>query len=773
MCQIRNFLRWDNEDSELLQSIAKKIMVTTLGVYLFWHIIGTLGWPQIFSPSLYLISLGMALVGIGSLKLIKDYYFLAQVVWNLGLTILTIMAYGFYHRPEIVLFLCFLPIMSEVMLGFKPTLVLESIIIVLALFWNNISFLPALPGHYNIALILSSMASAALGWGISYNLVISIESSSQHYREAVQRLNEAREHRAEISVLLKDVNNANYQLDRMNLMLSYAREQADKAREERDRFALAVSHELRSPLNFIIGFSDLMINSPETYDDLNSWPPGLYDDINEIYKSSIYLMQLINDILDMGKMDAKQFTVFKEKIDFSLIVEDVVEMVQTAFTNKGLELIIRVDPDLPPVFVDRTRIRQVLLNLVTNSLRFTKQGSITIRAFSYNQDLLRVEVIDTGSGIAKEDIPNVFREFRQLGNSGQPSREGSGLGLSIGQRFIRMHNGEMGVESEPGHGSLFYFTVPFHHAIDDVKVIDKDTTIEEVKEETTSVQEKIPLLLLLTTDAFSARVFIKEIEGYKVTILTDPHQLESVVENTFPRAVILDENLAVDVDVQRFIASPPYDLPVLTLSLPVIRQDRNSNLPEGVLDYLVKPVPRQILVETVQKIKMKVNTILVVDDDPSMARFVNQALKTAEEDPHSLYSGLKILTALDGQEALKFLHSLPVGAVFLDLDLTDMNGLTLLNQMLQDKDLKQIPVVIISASDPPATFSPQQKGRFSVLVHRAYERNELIELVRSALHEINPVYGDDLANGQTHNPLDNLKTEETAIFGNEQKSSGN
>ena len=738
--KLLSIIRWETEDRELLQSVAKKVMGTTLGVYLVWHMVATLGWPQIFSPSIYIITLLIAIIGLIVFRLLNHFYLIAQIIWNVGLAAAIILAFFFYDEPQVLLLFCFLPIMAEVMMGLKPALILEGMIITTFLFWNHLWLAYPILDHYQVVVILASMASTALGWGISYNLVASIEASSLHYREAMKRLNEAREHRAEISVLLKDVNNANYQLDRMNLMLTYARGQADKAREERDRFALAVSHELRSPLNFIIGFSDLMVNSPETYDDLKSWPPGLYDDIKEIYRSSTHLMQLINDILDMGKMDAKQFTVFREKLKFSEIAEDVREMVHASVVDKGLDLIIEIDPDLPPVFVDRTRIRQVLLNLVTNSLRFTRQGSITIRAFKSTPDLLKVEVIDTGTGIAKEDLPKVFHEFRQVGDDNLHSGEGSGLGLSIGRRFVRLHNGEMGVKSEPGRGSIFYFTVPFHQQIDDVHVINEDSTFETLKTVPDVEPEKVPLLLMLVKDAFSARVFIKSIKGYKVTILTDPHQLASVVEKTFPRAVIVDDNLANHPDVLSFSADPPYDVPLVTFTLPVSRQNRSSNLPEGVLDYLVKPVPRQVLIETVQKLDLKVNTILVVDDDPSMARFVTQALRPNENSEAVVSENLKILTALDGQEALRYLHSIPVGVVFLDLDLTDMNGLTLLNQMLQDKDLRKIPVVIISASDPPSTFSPQQKGIFSVLVNRPYDRNELAELVNAAVHEVNPVY---------------------------------
>ena len=215
-----------------------------------------------------------------------------------------------------------------------------------------------------------------------------------------------------------------------------------------------------------------MVNSPSTYGNVRSWPPGLYDDVNEIYKSSNHLMQLINDILDMGKMDARQFTVFREKIDFQLIIDDVCGMVHSSVENKGLKLIVEVQSDLHPVFVDRTRIRQVLLNLVTNSLRFTHKGSITIKAYPFSHELLKVEVIDTGTGIAKSDLDKVFHDFRQVGEDKQRSGEGSGLGLSIGRRFVRLHDGEMGVESEPGKAySSFFFTVPFHQKSDEYSLI--------------------------------------------------------------------------------------------------------------------------------------------------------------------------------------------------------------------------------------------------------------------------------------------------------------
>ena len=449
-------------------------------------------------------------------------------------------------------------------------------------------------------------------------------------------------------------------------------------------------------------------------------------------------MSLINDILDMGKMDAQQMVLFKEKIDFAQVIEDVRQMVHSAVESKGLKLVIEVQPDLPLVYLDRTRIRQVLLNLVTNSLRFTRKGSITLHAFMESEDLLKVEVIDTGVGIAKADQPKVFKEFRQVGNQTWQRSEGSGLGLSIGRRFIQMHGGDLGLESELGKGSTFYFTIPIHQQVDTLDVSEGIEEIENSKKDLTD--EKSPSLLFLSSDAFSVRVFAESMQGSKATLITDPTQLYTAVASTYPRSVIIDEALATNIHVQNFLHKPPYDIPVYIFPIPLSRQNRNSNLPEGVSDYLVKPVPRQLMIETIARLQIDPPTVLVVDDDPGMARFVTQSLKTGNEDDIQLPADLNILTALDGQEALRFLQAFPVGIVLLDLDLTDMNGLTLLNSIRQDDELRKIPVVIISASDPPPTFNPTKIGEFKMRVNHTLTGKELVDILNANLKQVAPVF---------------------------------
>ncbi len=731
--------RREIEDAELLQSTSRKVILTTSAIYLLWHFIATLGWPAVFSPSLWSCTLLMLCVILLSLRLLGRHLYAAHAVWFAGLGGTILLAYSLYLRPEIAFLLALFPMMAEVMLGLRATVIVEAAILLLAFLWGKIPFHQPLPGGYPLAVGLLSLATTLLGWGLADNLVSAIEASSYHYREALKRLEEARQHRAEISVLLKEVSKANYQLDRLNNMLSFARAKAEEAREERDRFALAVSHELRSPLNYIIGFSDLMVNSPETYGDPTAWPPGLYDDIQEIYRSSNHLMGLINDILDMGKIDAQQMTLFKEKVELSAIVSEVRDMVSHSLELKDLYFQVELDPGLPVLYVDRTRIRQVLLNLVTNGLRFTRQGGITLRARCEKPDLMQVEVQDTGSGIAKEDLPKIFNEFRQVGNQNWRREEGTGLGLAIGRRFIQLHGGEMGARSELGQGSTFFFTLPILHPIDEPGALGPlgwpSSSHPPVRG---TVEDKNPLLLFLSADPFWARIFAESLTGFKITLLTDPEQLLPLTNELYPHAVIVDQAILGMETVQEFIRNPPYDLPVITFAIP-ININRVTALPTGAVSYLLKPVHRNKIIETVRSLGPDVRTLLVVDDDPSMVRFVTQSLKSGEGDAGALPVEYTFLTALDGAQALYHLHSTPVDAVLLDLDLPDINGLSLIEQMQKDEQLRLIPVIIVSANDLPQSLNTQQ-GVFQVLVNRPFTNNELKSVLTAALNDVSLSY---------------------------------
>lgn len=741
---LQTLLSRDAEARTLYQSSSRKIIWTVAGVYLVWHMLATLFWTEIFSPDLWLCTVVMVVTVWGALRLLLRSYVLAQVVWFAGLSLSVLIAYNLFHRPEIALVLAFLPMMAFAMMGLRGALGVELLVVLIATTWNTLLWMAPLPAGYQTGVVIASLAATALGWGISDNLISANEASSFHYHEALERLEEARRHRAEVSSLVKELGKSNYQLDRLNQMLSAARSRAEEAREERDRFALAVSHELRSPMNFIIGFSDLMVNSPETYGPLETWPPGLHDDVQEIYRSSTHLHGLINDILEMGKIDAQQMVLFREKTDLGKLMEDIRRMLVGAVEKKDLALDLLVEPDLPEIYADRTRIRQVMINLVMNALHFTATGRITMRVLRQDDRFLRVEVEDTGSGIAEEDLPKLFREFRQVGSQNWRRDEGTGLGLSIGRRFIQLHNGEMGVKSELGRGSTFYFTLPIEEInVEEYKA--PEFLLENAVLIPPREPEDQPLVLFLSVDAFWARIFSEALDGYKITLLTDPEQLYPAVAQYYPRAVLIDQAVQQHPLVQNFLQRPPYDLPVIFLTTPV-NLNRVTSLPDGVRNYLVKPVSRQTLSQIVQALGEDVATLLVVDDDPGMVRFVTQSLRSEETNPLKY----RFVTAFNGTEAMQHLRQEPIDAVLLDLDLPDMNGFSVLEGMQQDPRLQKIPVIIVSANDLPQALINQLKGDFQVLINRPFSRRELAEMLKGVLEHAAPDYsGNRPADGQT------------------------
>lgn len=728
----------DDEAFGLLQSTSRTAILTTGAVYLAFHLTATLIWSTYFSPRLWICTAMMGVIVGTSLWLLPRAFAAAQVVWFVGLTATVLAAFNLFDEPMVLLILAIIPMMAVMMVGLSGALVVSAFSIVVILNLAHIPWLNPVPSNFQIVLIFASLAMGGLGWGMSNNLVSAIEAAVYHHGLAVQRLEETRKHRAEISVLLREQGKTNYQLDRMNKMLEYARARAEEAREDRDRFALAVSHELRSPLNFIIGFSDLIVNSPETYAPIETWPAGLYQDIEGIYHSSNHLLGLINDILDMGKIDAHQMTLLRDRVTIEQLISEVEEMAESTVTEKGLWLHLDIEKNLPGLYIDRTRIRQVLINLITNALRFTKQGGITLRARLQDTHTIRVEVEDTGTGIPSEELDRIFDEFRQGGTSNWQRTEGTGLGLPISRRFIELHGGTMGVESKIGEGSIFHFTLPVIEVPADLQDIESDALhLVRQKHQPFQPLETDPLLIFLSPNGLWARLLAEALHGYRVTVIREAATLAPLVQQLFPQAVIVDESLADQEAVRHFCDNPPYDLPILTFTSP-IDTGREADLPPNVLRYLVKPINRAVLMETLQKIP-EARRLLVVDDDPNMIRLVTQLFKAEELTSGSILD-YDLLPAANGLEAFNTLMGGKVDAVLLDLNLPDMDGFSLMDTMQADSRTRNIPIIIISASDLPQATVAQQKGTLKISIDRPFTREDLAHAIVALLNEVAPVY---------------------------------
>jgi signal transduction histidine kinase len=249
-------------------------------------------------------------------------------------------------------------------------------------------------------------------------------------------------------------------------MLHQAEEQAELERATAERlreidrlksdFLASMSHELRTPLNSILGYSEVMLDGID-----GQLPDAALEDVQAIYDSGQHLLSLINDILDLAKIEAGRMELDFEPTPLEMIVEEIKRVSRIMLKDKPVDLIIDIADDFPFVYADRVRLRQIMSNLISNAIKFTDRGDVRVTAQLQNAfGMAHISVRDTGIGIEPNHLSIIFEQFRQVDGGSTRRTDGSGLGLPITKRLVEMHGGEIWVESQPGVGSTFHFSIP-------------------------------------------------------------------------------------------------------------------------------------------------------------------------------------------------------------------------------------------------------------------------------------------------------------------------
>ena len=631
----------------------------------------------------WVIGLSFGLAGIASLGSLLLHWNipLAGAVVIVGLLLLTFGALAFIPEPRVLQFapliiLC--AVATTGMIGGVATFVFVMCGIVAAS-----RFVP-LP----ISSIEDTLAIGAgtliLTWLTTKPVFATLAWSWMGYAEANWARQELERHQGELTRALQGLNVAQHRLEQLNQELAWARDAADEARRLKSEFAANISHELRTPLNHIIGFSDVMVNAPETYGG-EVLPDSYREDIEAIHRSARHLAQLIDDVLDLSQIEAERMGLAKTWANLGEIVDEAVAVVTRFLQSKRLYLNVELCADIPRVLVDRTRIRQVLINLLGNAAGFTEQGGITVRAVVRDHDVV-VSVSDTGPGIRPEDIPKVFEEFRQLDGSTRRRHEGSGLGLAISKRFVELHGGSIWAEAEIGKGSTFSFSVP----VAETSVITAPYSGERpiwdrLAAEWTSGRKT---LAVVSEDPALAHFIHRFVEGYDIVsakTLADAAKL-CIAERVDALLVAGDSTIDSLREIRR-TPELPANIPIIACSLPS-RRDLARNL--GVASYLVKPVERDDLHAVLAALGPSVESLLLVDDDPDTLRLFARIIRAAPRR-------YRILRATNGPTALHLMRSARPDAVILDLLMPDVNGYDVLATIRREPSLQDITVVVVSA----------------------------------------------------------------------------
>jgi signal transduction histidine kinase/DNA-binding response OmpR family regulator len=516
-------------------------------------------------------------------------------------------------------------------------------------------------------------------WLSARQLVAALGWMHSTYLQTQRLLEQLRAERGSLARTLKQLEDAYQRIEKMNYALIEAYGAAEEARRLKTEFAANISHELRTPLNIIIGFSETMANAPETYRGVR-WSPVLRGDIEQIYQSSRHLLSLIDDILDLSALDMRRLGMTVAETSLEKTIAEAVALMKDLFHAKGLYLRVRIEPGLPPVRIDATRIRQVLINLLTNASRFTLTGGVTV-SVQRKEHSVQVAVADTGIGIAPGDIAKVFDEFGQVDSSIRRAHEGSGLGVPLSKRLVELHNGRMWLESQLGKGSTFYFTLPAGG--------DRRSGLE---------RSDLPLaappgrrtVLIVESDPILLNTIRRHLTRCEVVRVDRRDRLAELIERHRPAAIIIDRKSSENGE-----SDPPVppNLPVIAVRLPgQVRETRSL----GFRDYLVKPVTRERLFEAIGGLGRPVRSVLVADEDPALVDLVSRMLQAGGVP--------RISRAWSGTEAMENLEREPVDLMLMDVR-TGIAGRNVLEEMRAFPGLADTPVILLGDESPPERIS--------------------------------------------------------------------
>ncbi len=513
------------------------------------------------------------------------------------------------------------------------------------------------------------------------------------YSHSQELLRKSQDAQLQLNQVLEDLTSANAQLVRLNHLTDGLRQEAEESRRTKDQFVANVSHELRTPLNMIIGFSEMILNAPQAYGGRMSGP--LLADLAVISRNAQHLSSLIDDVLDLSQIEAGQMALVRERVALAEVIEAALVAVRPLFESKELFLRAEVEVGLPEVNGDRTRIREVLLNLLSNAGRFTEHGGVTVEARRRDGDIL-ISISDTGPGIALEDQARLFQPFQQLDSSLRRRYGGTGLGLNISHRFVEMHGGRMWVESVSGAGATFHFTLPIELTAPMAPGAGRWLNpawefVERTHPSLTPVAQVQPEIVVCETGGSLANLLTRYMQDARVTAVQDLDEALRQAATLQAQAVVVNAISAAEMLAQlETVELLPEGIPVMVCSVPGA-PDAAGNL--GVADYFVKPVARETLLAALDRLGMDGKKILVADDDEDALRLFHRMLLSAGRD-------YRVLTAPDGRQAWDMLQRERPDALLMDLMMPEMDGFELLAAKNTNAALRDIPVVVLSARDP-------------------------------------------------------------------------
>ncbi len=515
--------------------------------------------------------------------------------------------------------------------------------------------------------------------------------------------------------------------------LEKANQELLDANRAKSAFLANMSHELRTPLNAIIGYSELL---EEVAEDLEL-EEDIGPDINKIHSSGKHLLAIINDILDLSKIEAGKMEFFSQNCDLEALTKEVTHTVQPVIDKNSNKLNIKHKGDLGSIFVDVTRLRQILFNLLSNASKFTENGEVTftiIRKTVNQADWINFTVSDTGIGMKPDQVEKLFQSFSQVHSSNIHKYGGTGLGLAITKRICEMMGGDIFVESTPGEGSTFSVHLPAT-MLEPKTSPELSKEIEKIQKSLDTSGESEPeqnIILVIDDDPMihnqMKRAFEKE--GYRIVTASDGEEGLMLARKLHPTLITLDV-LMPGMDGWTVLTQLKADPEVANIPVFVISMvdEENKGYTLGASEYLTKPIDRTRLHILMKKYRWDSGSALVVEDDAG----TRQLLCGMLED-----YGLNVQEAGNGKIALERVKEKSPGVIFLDLMMPEMDGFEFIEELKKKPEYRLIPIVVVTSKDLTHADRLRLNGGVAKLIEKnSYKQDDLFEEIRHTL-EIYP-----------------------------------
>ena len=514
------------------------------------------------------------------------------------------------------------------------------------------------------------------------------------------------------------------QLGEMVDRLAEARDAAMRATQTKSQFLANMSHELRTPLNAIIGITDMLAEDAKDDGDDDAIEP-----LERISRAGKHLLSLINDILDLSKIEAGRMELHLESFPLETLIADAVNLAKPLADSNANKIEVHCPVGVGEMHADLTRVRQVVFNLLSNACKFTERGTIMVEVSGKGEDI-EIVVRDTGIGMTQEQIGKLFQEFSQADSSTTRKYGGTGLGLAISQRFCRMMGGDITVESEPGKGSAFTVRLPRRATAQGEDAAPEFIAPAEGAVAAAPRARTKRNTVLVIDDDPTARDLLQRFftrEGFSVEVAEDGREGLQLARELKPSLVTLDV-LMPEMDgwsVLREIKADPElsETPVLMVS---ILDEKNKGFALGAADYITKPVDRKRLVSILEKYKLDSagGHVLVVEDEAEVRALLRRML---------VAEGWTVTEAENGRVALDCLKEaapLP-DLIMLDLIMPQMDGFDFLAERRRNPDWTNIPVVVVTAADLTAEDRKRINGGVAKIIQKTSpERETFLSEVR-------------------------------------------